>query len=172
MLGRIGIRQDLIDFPHFQGCRILCIRDTDGEARLGCCQLCHRLIQKSLNLVLLRANSGCLVPVEFSWACRSIGKQYRGAAFPFPPPTPSIPFPQARNLANTTVDRNRLDLGDVADDSKAHTPSTFQRTTIRDTDSVSRHHCTTSAAADANGRWAAGQRSSMTMSWTANGDRH
>ena len=146
MPSSISIRQDLIDFAHFQGYGIPCIRDTDGEARLGCCYLRHRLIQKSLNLVLLLPTPCCLIPVEFGCACRSIGQPYRGDSFPFPPPTTSILFAQARNLADTTVDRNRLDRGDVADDSKAYTLSTFQRTTTWDTGSASGHHCTTSIA--------------------------
>jgi hypothetical protein len=39
-----------------------------------------------------------------------------------------------------------------------HTPSMFQCITVQDTGSVSRHHCTTSAAEDANEQWAAGQQ--------------
>jgi hypothetical protein len=55
-----------------------------------------------------------------------------------------------RDLANATIDRNRLDRSDVADNSKTHTPALFQRIIIRDTDSVSRQHCTTAVAAEAN----------------------
>src|SRR6266545_5111020 len=62
--------------------------------------------------------------MEFGRACRSISEQDCCDPFPFPPTTTSILFPQACDLANTTVDRYRLDLGDVADDIKVHTPST------------------------------------------------
>ncbi len=103
-------------------------------------------LRNAVILVLLRSNSSGFVLVEFSRARCSIGKQHCGDPFALPPPSTSVLFPQTRDLANATIERNRLDLSDVAENSKAHTPSTFQRIIGREIGPVSQHYCTTSAA--------------------------
>jgi hypothetical protein len=96
-------------------------------------------LRNAVILVLLQSNSSGFVPVEFSRARCSIGKQHCGDPFALPPPSTSILFPQTRDLANATIERSRLDLSDVAENSKAHTPATFQRIIGREIGPVSRH---------------------------------
>jgi len=127
-------------------------------------------LRNAVILVLLQSNSSGFVPVEFSRARCSIGKQHCGDPFALPPPSTSVLFPQTRDLENATIERNRLDLSDVAENSKAHTPSTFQRIIGREIGPVSRHYCTTSAAEEVNKRWAAGRGLAVIRNWTSHGD--
>ncbi|HEX2795482.1 MAG TPA: hypothetical protein VHN38_00210, partial [Immundisolibacter sp.] len=65
---------------------------------------------------------GCFVPMQFSFADRTVGKLYAGETFALSPTAQAVAFPQPWKLPYSGTPRERFDIPKLADDGAIHGP--------------------------------------------------
>src|SRR5208337_4816914 len=80
----------------------------------------YQLIQNTLDLVLLRADSMGLIPVNLGSAYRTIGESDTRQPFSFSPSSGTVYLAKAPPLPDSCAGGNRLNSGHTADDLKVH----------------------------------------------------